>query len=66
MVLNTAEEKPAVLQLFDPLGRLLESRRIQCRAGINTISWNIAQYAAGSYYLTFENMGLKTMTIVKQ
>ena len=66
VAVNAAEEKQAVLHLYDPLGRLLESRHIQCRAGMNTISWNIARYAAGSYYLSFENLGLKTVNIVKQ
>jgi hypothetical protein len=66
VMLNTAEEKKAVLHLYDPLGRLLESRRIQCRAGMNIISWSIARYAAGSYYLSFENLNLKTINIVKQ
>lgn len=66
VILNTAEEKPASLHLYDQLGRLLQSRSILCRAGVNTISWNIAQYVAGIYYLSVGNLDLKMVKIVKQ
>ena len=66
VMLNSAEEKEAALNLYDQLGRLLESKRIQCKAGMNTISWNIGRYASGTYYLSFQNLDVKMVKIVKQ
>lgn len=65
VLLNSAEAKEAAINLYDQLGRLLERKRIQCRAGVNNIRWNIEQYARGTYYLSFENLDLKTVKIVK-
>ncbi len=66
VVLNSAEEKEAAVNLYDQLGRLLESKRIKCRAGTNTILWSIGRYAAGTYYLSFENLDLKMVKVIKQ
>lgn len=65
VLLNSEADKKAVLNLYDQLGRLLERKQIQCRAGVNNITWNIARYANGTYYLSFENLDLKTVKIVK-
>jgi hypothetical protein len=51
VLLNSAEDKEAALNLYDQLGRLLERKKIECRAGANTITWNIDRYANGTYYL---------------
>lgn len=66
VMLNSAEEKEAALNLYDQLGRLLESKRIVCRIGVNNVTWNIDRYANGTYYLSFTNLDLKTVKIVKQ
>lgn len=66
VMLNSAEEKEAALNLYDQLGRLLESKRIVCRIGANNVTWNIARYANGTYYMSFTNLDLKTVKIVKQ
>jgi hypothetical protein len=66
VMLNSAEEKEAALNLYDQLGRLLESKRINCRIGVNNVAFNIARYANGTYYLSFTNLDLKTVKIVKQ
>jgi hypothetical protein len=66
VLLNSTVDKRAVLNLYDQLGRLLERKQIQCRAGVNNVTWNIARYANGTYYLSFENIDLKTVKIVKE
>lgn len=66
VMLNSAEEKETALNLYDQLGRLLESKRIVCRIGANNVTWNIARYANGTYYMSFTNLDLKTVKIVKQ
>ena len=65
IMLNSAEEKEAALNLYDQLGRLLERKKIVCRIGVNNVTWNIERYANGTYYLSFENMDLKAVKIVK-
>ena len=65
VLLNSAEAKEAALILYDQLGRLLERKKIQCVAGMNSMTWNIDRYANGTYYLSFENLDLKTVKIVK-
>jgi hypothetical protein len=66
ILLNSAEEKESAIMLYDQLGRLLESRKVQFRAGINNITWNISKYANGTYYLSFQNTDLKTVKIMKE
>lgn len=66
IMLNSAEEKESAITLYDQLGRLLESKKVFFRAGVNTITWNIAKYANGTYYLSFQNTDLKTVKIVKE
>lgn len=66
VMLNSAEEKEVALNLYDQLGQLLESKRIVCRIGVNNLTWNIHRYANGTYYLSFTNLDLKMVKIMKQ
>lgn len=66
ILLNSATDQESAVNLYDQLGRLLESKKVQIRAGINNIKWNIARYANGTYYLSFGNTDLKTVKIVKE
>jgi hypothetical protein len=66
VLLNSAADTESAINLYDQLGRLLESRKVRFRAGVNNIAWNIAKYANGTYYLSFENTDLKTVRIVKE
>ncbi len=66
MMLNVTEEKQAVVNLYDQSGRLMESKRVNCRTGINTIIWDIRKFSNGSYYVSFENLDLKMVKVVKQ
>jgi hypothetical protein len=66
ILLNSSTDQESAVNLYDQLGRLLESKKVQFRAGVNNIKWNIARYANGTYYLSFGNTDLKTVKIVKE
>lgn len=63
-VVSSAAQSQSVILLQDHLGNTLEQKKINLRAGINTIQCNITKYAGGTYYLVFENGG--SVKIVKQ
>ena len=63
-VVSSPAQSQAVILLQDHLGNTLEQKKVNLRAGINTIQWNITKYAGGTYYLVFENGG--SVKIVKQ
>lgn len=63
-VVSSAGQSQSVILLQDHLGNTLEQKKVNLRAGINTIQWNLSKYAGGTYYLAFENGG--SMKIVKQ
>lgn len=66
IVINSPVEIKTTINLYDHIGRLLESKPVQCREGLNTISWNILRYATGSYYLYAEKIDAKLIRFVKQ
>lgn len=55
-----------IMSLQDDHGRVLERRQLQYIKGMNTAQWNIAKYAAGTYYVVFEGTGLANVKVVKQ
>lgn len=55
-----------MMSLQDEHGRVLERKQLQYIKGMNTAQWNIAKYAAGTYYVVFEGMGLANVKVVKQ
>jgi hypothetical protein len=59
-------DKEGSVSLQDALGRVLERRRVQYIKGMNTMRWDVAKYAAGSYYVVFENAGMGNLKIVKE
>ena len=66
IVLISDREKDCLLTLYDQLGHLIESKKIHCRNGINTIEWNLSHYAAGTYYLQFGNTDVQSAKIIKE
>lgn len=66
LVIRSEHELQGTITLQDEYGRVLERKQITYIIGLNTIHWNIGKYAAGVYYLAFENAGGKIMKIVKQ
>jgi hypothetical protein len=63
LTVNCEAASRGVILLQDQQGKVLERRQVAYQAGLNTISWNISKYAAGTYYLVIENANLK---LVKQ
>lgn len=59
-------ERGGIMSLQDEWGRVLERRQLQYIKGMNTAQWNIAKYAAGTYYVVFEGTGLANVKVVKQ
>ena len=66
VLLTSDTEKDGVIYLYDQLGRQLEGRKIHCQPGANRLLWDIRSYAAGSYYLVFDHLGVKNITLEKQ
>ncbi|HZE84395.1 MAG TPA: T9SS type A sorting domain-containing protein [Puia sp.] len=66
LALFSDKEKKEFISLYDLSGHLLERKEVYCKAGLNSIAWNIAGYAGGVYYLGFENRYLRNIKIVKQ
>lgn len=63
--INSREAKATTLLLYDHLGRLLESKKIQCHAGANTFSWDISKYPAGTYHVTFANELANSVKLIR-
>lgn len=59
------QEKKAVISLYDQAGHLLQQKKIHFRTGINSILWDLGNYAAGMYYLVFENRD-QNIKIIKE
>ena len=60
---NATESKTYQLQLVDALGRTVINKTVSCQAGNNTINWNVAQLAAGTY--TLKAVGIAPIKIIK-
>jgi hypothetical protein len=58
-------EKQGTVSLQDARGQVLERRQVRYVRGMNTLQWNIARYAAGTYYLVLENTGASNLEVVK-
>jgi hypothetical protein len=63
-VVSSAGQSQSVILLQDHLGNALEQKKVNLRAGINTVQWNISKYPGGTYYLVLQNAG--NVKIVKQ
>lgn len=66
VALYSDTDKEANVSLQDLSGRVLERKTVRYVRGMNTMQWNISKYAAGSYYLVFENTGMSKLKVVKQ
>lgn len=59
-------DKQGTVSLQDARGQVLERRQVRYVKGMNTLQWNIAKYASGTYYLVLENTGASNLEVVKQ
>ena len=59
-------DKQGTVSLQDARGQVLERRQVRYVRGMNTLQWNIARYASGTYYLVLENTGASNLEVVKQ
>lgn len=66
VTLYSDTERGGIMSLQDENGRVLERKQLQYIKGMNTTQWNIAKYAAGTYYIVFEGMGIANVKVVKQ
>ena len=57
--------KKATMTLQDAQGHVLERRQGNITSGLNTVQWNIAMHAQGTYYVAVENSSMK-VKVVKQ
>ena len=62
---NATESKTYQLQLVDALGRAVINKTVSCQAGNNTINWNVAQLAAGTYILKAVGTDVAPIKIIK-
>lgn len=66
LALFSDSEKEYTIGLYDQFGHLLQNKKVRCHSGMNQISWNVNQYAAGIYYLVFENRALPNIKLIKK
>ena len=66
VALYSDTDKEGSVSLQDASGLVLERRQVRYVRGMNTMQWNISKYAAGSYYVVFENTGMNKVKVVKQ
>lgn len=59
-------DKQGTISLQDARGQVLERRQVRYLKGMNTLQWNIARYASGTYYLVLDNTGAGNLEVVKQ
>lgn len=59
-------DKEGSVSLQDASGSVLERRQMRYVKGMTAMQWNIAKYAAGTYYIVFDNMGMGNLKVVKQ
>ena len=64
--LFSQEAKEILFSLYDPSGHLLQQRLFYCAAGANNLSWDLTNYPAGVYYLSYGSQGGKNIKIVKE
>jgi len=63
--INSPEAKETTLQLYDHLGRLLESKKVRCHLGANTFSWDISKYPAGTYHVAIASELAKSIKLIR-
>jgi hypothetical protein len=54
------------VSLVDASGKVLERKPVQYIKGTNTMQWDLSKYAAGTYFLVFENTGQPNLKVIKQ
>lgn len=66
--LELTSTAPAKTQfsLYDPSGRLLQQRQVDCTTGINTFTWDLSGYASGIYYLVIKDAHRRSIKIIKK
>lgn len=65
VTLTCGQEEDKAFSLYDMMGHLLKSRRVHCMAGVNTIEWDGAGCAAGTYRLVVEGEEPVTVVIMR-
>jgi hypothetical protein len=65
IVLVSEKEMNTGINFYDQLGHLLQHQEVYCQAGVNHIEWNTSKYAAGIYYMAFQDPDLGNLKIVK-
>jgi len=63
LVVSIVQESETMVKLQDQFGRVVEQRKINLRRGLNTVSWDMSRYSAGTYFLICEDQNVK---IIKQ
>ena len=67
LTISASEAEAGTLTLHDGAGRLVEKRRLNTGAGLNTFQFDLSGYGAGTYLLMLENgSGKEYIKIVKQ
>ncbi|MEO8406354.1 MAG: T9SS type A sorting domain-containing protein, partial [Chitinophagaceae bacterium] len=64
--LVSKKQQDMVIGLYDEAGHLVQQKQINCIAGINHVSWNLAKNTAGTYYLSFSDKEVGTIKVVKE
>jgi hypothetical protein len=64
--LVSKKQQDMVIGLYDEAGHLVQQKQINCIAGVNHVSWNLAKNTAGTYYLSFSDKEVGTIKIVKE
>ncbi len=62
---NATESKTYQLLLVNALGRTVINKTVSCQAGNNTINWNVAQLAAGTYTLKAVGIDVAPIKIIR-
>ena len=65
IIFNATESKTYQLLLVDALGRTVINKPVSCKAGNNTINWNVAQLAAGTYTLKAVGTDVAPIKIIR-
>jgi hypothetical protein len=62
---TSIQEGDRLISLYDMTGHLLKSRWVHCMAGVNTVEWDGAGYAAGAYRLVVGGEEPVTVVIMR-
>ncbi len=66
IVVYSKVERDISMKFSDASGHIIAIQKRHCNVGVNYFRWNVQSITAGIYYISFDNIDLKPVKVLKQ